>query len=89
MKPLTMIGAPPQGASVEQRVNWCMAVIAKIVTASQADTDKIADAYAVTHLPATPVRALNVSTAAAADVAQVLGQYLADMQKRGLSGGKN
>jgi hypothetical protein len=88
MRPVQLPGVPSKSAPLNVKVDWCIDAITKISRYSkEGDADSIADSYSVTNLPATPVRTLNVSTAAAADVAAVLAQFLTDLHKRNINRG--
>jgi hypothetical protein len=73
---------------MDAKMTWIMNAIDKIARYSkEEDALFISDAYAITNLPATPVRAINVSTATNAVIADVLGQLLTDFHKRGINAG--
>lgn len=80
MKPILITAAPPaKSAPLDQKVNWLLDFAAEVIRCSKIDAMKTAQSYTVSHLPATPVRTLNASTATTAQVADVLGQFLADL----------
>lgn len=84
MKPL-FLGPPPQGGTVDMKLDWCMRALMQIEMATQADPLAIADTFTVTT--PTAKHALDVSTATTLDVAKVLGTLLLDMRRRGVNSG--
>lgn len=85
--PIPMIGKPSPGAPVEMRLAWIETMLEKLVQASQASTDVIADAYRVTNAPSPPVRTLDPTTATLADLSKVVATWIGDHRQRGVSGG--
>lgn len=88
MRPVNLPGRPAATASIEAKIDWLMNAVDLIARYSkEPQAESIADSYKITNLPATPVRTLNVSTATLTNVGDVLGQFLADLHKRGINTG--
>lgn len=88
MKPISATNVPAPNAPVDVKLNWCIQMITAICQASQRPTEQVYDAFQITNVPNPPVRALNVTTATAADVAKVLGTLINDHHRRGPKSGR-
>lgn len=76
------LGAPPTDGTTDEKLDWCIAALMTIQTASNdVDALRVADTYKPENVTAT--RTLNVSTATLTDVANVLGTFLRDCKRRG------
>lgn len=91
MRPVALFPMAPN-ATAEQKLDWCVKMIAEIARASQdSDPNRYADEYTITNLTVT--RSLNANAGALGDLAaaqaaidatrDVLLTFIQDHQKRG------
>jgi len=85
--PIDGLGRPGDFASIDEKVNWLMATMDKIVRASQGGIETISDDYQVLNAPAVPRRSINPLTDTTQEVAETLATLLSDLHQRGVSGG--
>lgn len=78
--------APPFAFAQDPKLAWMVNAIREVSNASHDQiTEEIADAYTVTNL--TESRTLDCDTATVAELADVVGTLILDMQKRGVKRG--
>ena len=85
--PIDGLGRPSDLASVDEKLNWLMAMMDKVVLSSQAGIETIADGYRVYNPPALPRQIINPTLDTAQDVAETVATLLSDLHQRGVSGG--
>jgi hypothetical protein len=83
MRPVQPYGQPAPGASVSDKLDWCIQWINRICDASQEDSGTYADPFQVTNT--TPTHTFNAQTATPAQTAEVLATWLQDTKKRGIN----
>lgn len=85
--PIANLGRPLDFAGYDEKINWLMAMMDKIVLSSQSGIETIADDFQVINPPATPRRVIDPSSDTTQQVAETLATLLADLHQRGVSGG--
>lgn len=79
MRPVNL-GQPPPGATVEQKIEWCVHALKEIEDASREDTSSVVDQFTVTNVSET--RSFDANATSVAEIGDVLGTLINDYKER-------